>query len=268
MIRTPAVAGQFYRASHDALNDEVSRYIQENTTQVEAIGIVSPHAGFMYSGHVAGAVYSRIVVPEVAILVGPNHTGLGAPVSIMSSGKWEVPNGSFEIDEILARKIITYAEGLLVSDEKAHIYEHSLEVQLPFLAYLTNSLKIVPITFMRLPLEECIQIAEAIAKAVEETDVSVTIIASTDMSHYVSDAEARNLDNMAIEKILKLDPEGLYETVENYRITMCGYIPTTVMLHAAKVLGATRAELVKYATSAEVSGDYNHVVGYAGIIIR
>ncbi len=267
MVRAPAVAGQFYRGSARALNEEISRYIEPDTSQIEVIGAVCPHAGYMYSGHVAGAVYSRIVLPETVVLLGPNHTGLGQAISMMGSGRWEVPNGVFDIDENLALRINRYAEGLVVEDERAHLFEHSLEVQLPFIAYFGKPVKIVPIAFMQISLRDCLKTAEAIAEAIKETEVPVTIIASTDMSHYVSDAEARRLDRMAIERILDLDPEGLYKTVQQYGITMCGYIPTTVMLHASVLLGATRAELIKYATSGEVSGDYDHVVGYAGIIV-
>ncbi len=267
MIRPPAVAGQFYRGSGEALNREVAGYIQTDVPRVKAIGAVCPHAGLMYSGHVAGAVYSRLLLPDTLVLLGPNHTGMGQMVSLMASGRWEVPNGSFEIDEALAGKILLQAGGLVARDERAHLFEHSLEVQLPFVAYSGKAVRIVPIAFMRIPLRDCLKIGEAIAEVVRDTESSVTIIASTDMSHYVSDSEARRLDRMAIERILDLDPEGLYEVVESRGISMCGYIPTTVMLQAAKALGAERAELVKYATSAEVSGDYDHVVGYAGLII-
>ncbi|RME65027.1 MAG: AmmeMemoRadiSam system protein B, partial [Nitrospirae bacterium] len=191
MIRPPAVAGQFYKGSARALNQEVARYIETDTTQIEAIGAVCPHAGFMYSGHVAGAVYSRLVMPEIFVLLGPNHTGLGQSVSMMPSGRWEVPNGSFDIDENLAKKIFLLSEGTVAKDERAHLFEHSLEVQLPFIAYFGKPVRIVPIAFMRISLEECLKVGEAIAMAIKDTEVPVTMIASTDMSHYVSDSVAR-----------------------------------------------------------------------------
>jgi hypothetical protein len=267
MIRRPAVAGQFYRGTEDGLLKEVSEYIID-TPKEPVIGIVSPHAGLMYSGHVAGAVFSRIVFPETFILLGPNHTGMGEKVSLMAEGIWEIPTGRFSIDEVLAHRIYEKASGLVSKDIKAHLFEHSLEVQLPFIAYFSTDVKIIPIAIMHASLQECLSLAEAMAEAVKQTEYRVTIVASSDMSHYVSDSVARSLDMQAIEKILAIDPEGLYNLVVEKRISMCGYLPVTVMLHASRLLGATRAELIKYATSAEVSGDYDYVVGYAGVVVK
>ncbi len=267
MLRKAAVAGQFYNGTPSGLEQQVAEYIIESPKE-PAVGAVSPHAGLVYSGHVAGAVYSRIEFPETFLFLGPNHTGLGQSVSLMESGSWEIPTGSFEIDEALAYRIRRNAPEIISADARAHLFEHSIEVQLPFVAYFSTDVKIVPIAFMQASVDDCRVIGEAVAEAVRETGRSVTIVASSDMSHYVKDAEARSLDRLAIERILDLDPEGLYRTVLNRRISMCGYIPVTVMLYAAIGLGASSSELVKYATSADVSGDYDHVVGYAGIIVR
>lgn len=267
MKRAPAVAGQFYNGTPEALTRQVSQYILDAPKE-PVIGALCPHAGLMYSGHVAGAVYSRIEFPETFVLLGPNHTGLGSAISLMDEGQWEIPTGVFDIDRVLAHRIYTLSEGLIEKDSRAHLFEHSIEVQLPFIAYFSTSVKIVPIAIMTADLETCHRVAVAIAKAIQQMDYRVTIIASSDMSHYVSDSEARAIDSLAIDRILKLDPEGLYNTVIRKRISMCGYLPATVMLSASIELGAQKAELVKYATSGEVSGDYNYVVGYAGIIVR
>ncbi|MDI6801341.1 MAG: AmmeMemoRadiSam system protein B [Thermodesulfovibrionales bacterium] len=267
MTRQPAVAGQFYYETATKLKKQVEQYIVDTVAKEKAIGIVSPHAGLMYSGHVAGAVYSSIQFPDTFILLGPNHTGLGARVSIMSSGEWEIPTGVFTIDENLAKKIKQKAPHV-VEDVQAHIFEHSLEVQLPFISYFSDKVKIVPIAVMRADIDECRAIGKGIAQSIKETGCNVVIAASSDMSHYVPDDIARKLDGLAIDKMLSLDPEGLYSIVEKERISMCGFLPATIMLCAAIELGATSAQLIKYATSGDISGDYEHVVGYAGIVIK
>jgi hypothetical protein len=267
MKRKPAVAGQFYPSKPSALSEQINRYIETKTTKEKAIGIVSPHAGIIYSGAVAGAVYSRIEFPHTFILMGPNHTGLGKPISIMLSGQWEIPTGEIKIDENLSRRIRDHST-IIEEDSLAHTMEHSLEVQLPFIAHLSSQTMIVPITMMIESLELCKMIGETIADVIRETEYSVTIVASTDMSHYEEDSVARSKDKRAIDRIIALDPEGLYRTVVKEGISMCGYIPTTAMLYAAKKLGAKEGILVKYMTSGDVSGDYGHVVGYAGLIVR
>ena len=267
MIRKPAVAGQFYEASRSGLTDQVESFIDPDLSRESAVGIVSPHAGLMYSGAVAGAVFSRIRLPRTFILLGPNHTGLGSPVSIMSSGSWQMPTGELEIDESLANKLKGQAQ-LIEEDTSAHAMEHSLEVQLPFILYYSAGVKIVPLIMMTDSLEICKTLGESIAEIIMGSTYPVTIVASSDMSHYVTDAVARPTDKRAIERILDIDPDGLYKTVREEAISMCGVVPVTTMLYAARKLGADKAELVKYMTSGEVSGDYNYVVGYAGVIIR
>lgn len=267
MKRSPAVAGQFYHGTSSKLQQQVENYIDKGARRERVLGVVSPHAGFIYSGSVAGAVYSSIDFPETFILIGPNHTGLGAQVSLMASGEWEIPTGVLCIDEKISYKISMYVP-IVTKDTKAHMFEHSLEVQLPFIAYFSKEAKIVPIIILSATVEECRMIGKGIARAVRDIGSSVVIVASSDMSHYVPDDIARKKDGKAIDRILSLDPEGLYETVEKERISMCGYIPVTTMLYAAEALGAQSARLIKYATSAEVSGDYEQVVGYAGIVLR
>ncbi len=267
MKRLAAVAGQFYYGTASRLADQVEEFIDRNAPKEEAIGIVSPHAGLVYSGSVAGAVYSAIRFPKTLLLLGPNHTGLGPGISLMDEGEWEIPTGRFEIDRKLAAKIAVSTDKI-TRDSQAHIFEHSLEVQLPFVACFSKDVKIVPVAFLGASLEDCREVADAIAGAIKAVDYPVVIVASSDMSHYLPDKIARQKDRKAIDRVLALDPEGLYETVRTERISMCGFIPATVMLFAAKLLGAGSSRLVKYATSGDVSGDYDSVVGYAGIIVR
>ncbi len=267
MIRQPAVAGQFYESSSSKLARQVSRYIETDSVKEFAAGIVSPHAGLIYSGSVAGAVYSRIEFPQSFILIGPNHTGYGSPLSVISSGEWRLPTGALNVDEDLAARLKGQTE-IIEEDSLAHQMEHCLEVQLPFILHFTSQVKIVPITVMSISLETCRSVGSALAKAITGTPYPVTIIASSDMSHYETDSEARKKDRKAIDRIIALDPEGLYHTVSSEHISMCGVIPVTIMLFAAREMGAKESSLVKYMTSGETSGDYDHVVGYAGIIVK
>lgn len=267
MKRKPAVAGQFYPASSQDLSRQVEGFITPDAEKENAIGIVSPHAGLIYSGEVAGEVYSKIRIPHTIILIGPNHTGLGRPVSIMSSGSWQMPTGELNINEEIAGRL-KEKTGLIEEDTAAHTMEHSLEVQLPFILHFSEDTMIVPITMMTDSLDVCREVGEAIADVIRESDYPILIAASSDMSHYETDTTARRKDNMAIEKILDMDPEGLYATVINENISMCGIIPVATMLYTAKKLGAKESRLIKYMTSGETSGDLDYVVGYAGIIVK
>ncbi len=267
MKRKPAVAGQFYPSSPIELTDEISAYSDPEAPKEKAIGIVSPHAGIMYSGKVAGAVYSRLEIPQTFIMIGPNHTGYGRPVSIMAAGQWEIPGGTLGIDAYLAGELMNKC-GLVEEDSIAHQMEHSLEVQLPFLLHYSSSVKIVPIIMMTDSLEVCRAVGDAVADVVMYADYPVTIVASSDMSHYVSDSAAREYDKKAIDRIEALDPEGLYRTIKEEGISMCGVIPVTTMLFAANKIGAQHSHLIKYMTSGEISGDYDYVVGYAGMLIK
>ncbi len=267
IIRQPAVANQFYTGDPLALRREIAQYIPTTVHAHPAKAAVCPHAGYMYSGHVAGAVYSLIKVPEHVVILGPNHTGYGSYAEIMTEGIWQMPMGDVPISSSLARLILAKTDHL-TDGYQAHLYEHSLEVQVPFLQYLQPELKIVPICLGPIELSACLDIGRALAEAVQDFDYPVLIVASTDMSHYVSAEVAQKLDGLAIKEVLRLNPEGLYNVVKQYGITMCGYIPTTITLEACRLLGAKEAELVKYATSGDINGDYSRVVGYAGFVIR
>ncbi len=265
--RYPAVAGMFYPESREALSSQLDLLIQPGFDKKKVLGIVSPHAGYIYSGGVAGSVYSTIRIPQKVILLGPNHTGLGARASVMSKGSWELPNGAVEIDSSLAETIIESSR-VLRSDDTAHLREHSIEVQVPFLLHERADIEIVPITLMQLDFGLCRDVGEAVADAVIAAKSDALIVASSDMTHYESQKSAEIKDGKAIEKILDLDPEGLLDIVINNNISMCGVIPVTIMLIAAKRLGAKKASLIKYATSGDVSGDYDQVVGYAGLTVE
>jgi AmmeMemoRadiSam system protein B len=267
MIRTPAVAGQFYEGTKAGLLAQVEKYVEADAKKEEAKAALCPHAGLMYSGSVAGAVYSRLKFPDTFVLIGPNHTGMGPRVSMMREGLWEIPGASFSVDEGLASGIAERCP-IVTVETLAHRYEHSLEVQLPFISYFSQDVKIVPICVMQATADDLVALGEGIAEAVKGAGYPVVIVASSDMSHFIPDELARKKDRMAIDKVLALDPRGLYSTVMENSISMCGFMPATIMLSAAKALGAKEAELVKYATSAEVSGDYQSVVGYAGVLVK
>ena len=266
MLRQAAVAGYFYKGSAHALKEQVERFLVPGAKKIKALGIVSPHAGLVYSGSVAGAVYSSIELPGTFVLIGPNHTGLGAPVSLMAKGQWETPLGTVRIDEGLAAAILSRSR-LIREDSLAHLKEHSLEVQLPFIQCLKKEFTIVPIQMMDTRLDTCIALGNAIAEAIQDQGPEVLIVASSDMSHYISAEEANKKDHKAIKRMLDLDAQGLYYTVRDEDITMCGYGPAVAMLTACKALGAKKAELIKYTNSGEVSGDYDQVVGYAGVVV-
>ena len=265
-IRPPAVAGRFYPGRPESLGRQLDQYLGNEPEKIDgALGCVVPHAGYMYSGHVAGAVFSRLPKRSTYIILGPNHTGRGAPLAIMSSGEWLTPLGRVPVDSALAR-LLRRSCHLLMEDAEAHEDEHSLEVQLPFLQRSVGEFKFVPIVIGVGGYSGLESLGHSIAQAVGPT-APVMIIASSDMNHYEPDSLTREKDRKAIDKILALDPPGLYDVLRHDDISMCGYGPTIAMLTAAKDLGAQRAELIKYATSADTSGDRDAVVGYAGIVV-
>jgi len=268
MIRFPAVAGRFYPGSQSSLTRELAKLVPgiAAVEKQDAIAVVSPHAGYIYSGAVAGETLARVKIPAAVIILGPNHHGHGAAVAVMAAGAWQMPMGDVPINEELAAKLLSLS-GLAVEDEVAHRFEHSLEVQVPFLQYLQKDLTIIPIVLSRISCEACLELGKHIAAAIKSYGKPVLIVASTDMTHYESRVSASAKDQMALEHIERLDPEGLYSTVLDRGISMCGVIPTTTALAAAKELGAGKAEIVRYTDSGETSGDIRQVVGYAGIII-
>jgi AmmeMemoRadiSam system protein B len=267
MIRRPVVAGQFYPGTAPKLRAMIELMVKEDVTKEEVIGLVSPHAGYIYSGPVAGAVISRIKFKDTFIIMGPNHTGAGKPLSIMTEGVWQTPLGEVEIDSELAKKILASSKHL-EEDDRAHIHEHSIEVQLPFLQYFKPDFKLVPMVFGHPSGAIYKEVGKEIAAAVKALGREVVIIASSDMTHYEPQESAQKKDTQAIGAILKLDEDELLRRVAEFDITMCGYAPAVSLIVAAKELGATKAELVKYQTSGDVTGDYSAVVGYAGIIIK
>jgi AmmeMemoRadiSam system protein B len=265
-IRPPAVAGRFYPNNPDRLLQEVRGYTDATGEKLRAIGCVVPHAGYMYSGHVAGAVYARLELPKTFIILCPNHTGVGQPLAIMSEGAWMTPLGNVQIDSALARALMQDFPQLS-EDVVAHQAEHALEVQLPFLQALAGDFSFVPIAVGSGSLEVLEALGDAITRVISAQEQRPLLISSSDMNHYESDAITRVKDRKAIDKILALDARGLFYEVKRENITMCGYAPTVAMLTAAKRLGAREAQVIKYGTSGDISGDREWVVGYAGIAI-
>lgn len=263
MDREPAVAGRFYTDDPAALARQVDRFLAADRPRVRVRGLVAPHAGYVYSGAVAGAVYARVDVPARAIVLGPNHTGLGRPAALWPGGAWRLPSGDVPVDPALTKALA--ASPLVEADVEAHLLEHSLEVQVPFLARLRPDVAIAALCLGPLSYDQCVELGEHVAKVAAEH--GALVVASSDMSHYVPAETAREKDHRAIARILALDPKGLYDVVRREKITMCGIVPATVMLVAAKALGATRAELVRYANSGDVNGDVRQVVGYAGVLV-
>jgi len=266
MIRNPVVAGQFYPEAPDQLRSMIEGMVDKKAVKEEVIGLLSPHAGYPYSGPVAGATISRIKFKDTFIIMGPNHTGSGKPLGIMTEGVWKTPLGEVEIDSELGKQILA-ASGYLQEDHVAHQHEHSIEVQLPFLQYFKPDIKLVPIVLAYASGDVYKEIGQGLAKAIKELNREVVIIASSDMTHYESQESAQRKDTQAIEAMLDLNEDELLKRVQELDISMCGYAPTVSLISAAKELGATGAELVKYQTSGDTTGDYAAVVGYAGVII-
>jgi MEMO1 family protein len=269
-VRTPAVAGRFYPEDQARLLHEIDGYTSPSQPRIFAIGCVAPHAGYVYSGHVAGAVYARLEIPEHCIILCPNHTGRGVPLSIMTATAWQTPLGEVAPSTELASALLK-SFPKLEEDSAAHRGEHGIEVQLPFLQVQQKNLHIVPIAVGTSDFRVLRELGVAIAGVIgdrEEANQKILIIASSDMNHYESDAITRVKDQKAIDRVLALDARGLWEVVMREDISMCGFGPTVAMLTAAKILGATKATLVRYATSCEVSGDRERVVGYAGIVVE
>jgi MEMO1 family protein len=265
-VRHPAVAGQFYPRNAESLLADIHSYLTPAIEPVSALGCVVPHAGYMYSGHVAGAVYARLQIPARCILLCPNHTGRGHPLSIMTHGAWETPLGTVAIDSELAAALLTQFP-LLTDDADAHRAEHAIEVQLPFLLAKRPQFRFVPIAIGARQYDALAGLGQIVGQVVAGLNEPVLVLASSDMNHYESDQVTRVKDHKAIERILALDPRGLYDVVTSEDISMCGFGPTVAMLTATQRLGATKAELIKYATSGDVSGDRNMVVGYAGVVV-
>jgi MEMO1 family protein len=265
-VRPAAVAGKFYPQDPKKLAASLRSYIVSEERPKPVLGCVVPHAGYMYSGHVAGAVYARIQMSSRCVILCPNHTGMGTPLSLMSRGSWQTPLGDIGIDSEIADALLQ-AFPPMSEESSAHKVEHAIEVQLPFLQTLRSDFRFVPIALGSRQFEVLEGLGFAIAEVLARSDEPVLVIASSDMNHYESDPVTRIKDKKAIQKILALDARGLYEVVMNEEVSMCGFGPTIAMLTAVRERGATRADLVKYATSGDISGDRQTVVGYAGIVV-
>jgi hypothetical protein len=270
ILRHPAVAGRFYPGDPDDLRTEAQGYLSQSissaATPRKAIGCIVPHAGYMYSGHVAGAVFSQIEVPRLCVVLCPNHTGMGRALAVMSEGSWETPLGEVPIDAEFALALQQRFPALH-NDPAAHRAEHAAEVELPFLQLKQPNLRIVPIALGTGQFEVLELLGMALAGVAARQPDPVLIVASSDMNHYESDVVTRTKDHRAIERILTMDARGLFDVVTQQNVSMCGLGPAVVMLTAARQLGAKSAQLVKYATSGDVSGDREMVVGYAGVVV-
>lgn len=267
MLRLPSVAGRFYPSDPKELTSLIRNYSQPDARQqaISAKACLVPHAGYVYSGHVAGAVFARLELPKKIIVLGVRHYPRGESAAILSNGAWRTPLGDAPIDEELAGALRQECP-LLREDSVAHSTEHSLEVQVPFLQALTPGFSFVPVALGTVQFESLVSVGEGIARVLKNANENVLLLTTSDLNHYEDDATTQTKDRKAIEKLLARDPRGLYDTCRNEEISMCGLGPAVAMLTALNALGAKKAELIKYATSADVSGDRNQVVGYAGMI--
>lgn len=267
MKRQAAVADRFYPGDETTLKQTVQTLLdQHNPRQIEnCYAVVSPHAGYVYSGSVCAETLKSVKIPETVVILGPNHHGRGAPVSL-SLREWEMPMGDVAIDQEFGALVKDCIADVRV-DEIAHQFEHSLEVQVPFLQSLQNDLQIVPIALGNLSYSMCRNIADGLAAAMKKYDSPVLIVASSDMNHYESRQNGSAKDKLALEELKTLSPSGLYETVKSKNISMCGVIPVTIALLTSLQFGANKAEIVRYTDSGDVSGDVEQVVGYAGAVI-
>ena len=267
LIRVPAVAGYFYPADPDALAGMVAGFLSEGPGAGDAPGVamLAPHAGLIYSGAVAGAAYLRVRIPERVILLGPNHTGLGPPLSVWEGGEWAMPGGAVPVEEEL-RAALRRQYPDLAPDRAAHLREHCLEVQIPFLRARNPRVAVVPVVIGTSRLEVLRGLGEAVARAIRAAGRPVLIVVSSDMTHYEPAEAARRRDALALEAMERLDPEALHRVVREQGITMCGAGPAVAGLFAARELGATTGRVIRYGHSGEVTGDHGSVVGYAGMV--
>lgn len=268
VIRPPAVAGRFYPGEDSTLRHAIEDLSSGHLPEIKqkALAAVSPHAGYVYSGGVAAETLGRIIIPETVILLGPNHTGKGKPAAL-STATWDMPMGRVPVDRELAQAILEETD-YIEEDEAAHTYEHSLEVQIPFLQFSQPNLSIVPITISHVSYQVLDEIGLALAEVIERNnDKDILIVASSDMTHYEPREAAEKKDHYALKKLADMDPNMLYRSVTGHGISMCGIMPVTIALIAALELGARKTELVRYTDSGEMTGDTSQVVGYAGVLI-
>ena len=267
MVRAPAVAGSFYPDDPEELEEVVARCLPTPLPEhpETVIALMAPHAGFIYSGRVAGATFGSVAVPARVILIGPNHTGLGAALSLWDHGKWETPGGVTEVDEDFCACLRRHCPRLS-SDRAAHLREHSLEVQIPFLRARRERFRIAPIVVGTSRLEDLRALGLGMARAIRESPGGALIVVSSDMTHYEPADVAAAKDRLALDRMERLDPDGLHRVVREMNISMCGYAPAVAALFAARDLGAVSGRLILYSHSGETSGDNESVVGYAGMV--
>ena len=265
-IRPPAVAGRFYPGRADELAAEVTRGLGADVDGARHIAVVAPHAGYVYSGAIAGRVFAATAVPRRVVVLAPNHTGRGARVAVWPRGAFALPGAEVPVDEDLAAQLIGSGAGF-VADHEAHRAEHALEVELPLLLARQPQLMVTPVIVGGIDGAACIALGRALAKIVTEIDEEVLVVASSDMSHYLPDDLTREIDRRAIAPMLACDAAQLYAVVEREDISMCGVLPATVALAYATARGATRGTLISYGTSGDTFGERDRVVGYAAIVI-
>jgi AmmeMemoRadiSam system protein B len=264
-MRAPAVSGQFYPRNKNDLDREISRCFEGvPADEKQVLGAVVPHAGYIYSGNTAAYVYSVLPEADTFVILGPNHTGYGSPVSV-SSENWSTPLGEVGSDNEFIKAL---PKRIIDTDETAHKYEHSIEVQLPFLQHRFSDFKIVPICMGMQDEETALDVGSELAEAVRKVNKKVVIIASSDFSHYKPDKVAREDDAYFINSILDMDMPGFYRKLYERNASVCGYGTIAAMLTVSKEIGATKATLLKYSTSGDTTGDFSAVVGYAGIIVE
>lgn len=269
MNRKPVVAGRFYTDDPRLLKKELDQYLgplDDNDDRPCDRLVMLPHAGYMFSGAPCGKTLARARLGRTVILLGPNHTGLGAPISVWPSGIWEFPGGELEVNSSMASSLIESGVGF-VANEAAHTREHSLEVLLPFLHRINPEIRIVPVCVSESSPSVLHRAGEIISDIISAADEPVTMVVSSDMSHFISAARAKKMDSMALEAIIRMDPQDFYSIVASNQISMCGVLPMTMGMFAARKLGATSGRLVEYTNSGQVTGDYESVVAYAGVII-
>jgi len=267
MVRNPVVAGTFYTIDALQLRQDLDNFTIRDCEKQPALGLVSPHAGYVYSGAVAGELYSKIKIPDTVIVLSPNHTGHGVPFSIWPGGYWRTPLGDVKVDEELVNELVNRCD-LLEKDKEAHLYEHAAEVQLPFIQYFRPEVKIAVMVLSSDNIRDLKYIGVCLSEVIQKLCPNALVVASSDMTHHESQDSASRKDQIAINEILALDEDSLFQKVRDLHITMCGIYPAVVMLVCSKERGCRNAGLIRYATSGDVTGEYNQVVGYAGIIIN
>ena len=279
-VRFPSQAGTFYAGSRESLRrqiescfvhrygpGEVPKVVEDGPRRI--FGLVCPHAGYMYSGPVAANSYHALSLDgkvDSFVILGPNHHGVGSALATVEGGAWRTPLGDVEVDTETAKEIVRES-GIIDVDESAHQYEHSIEVQIPFLQYLYgSSFKFVPVCFLMQDIESSREVGNVLGKVL--AGKNAVVIASTDMTHYEPQRRAEEKDRRVIDAILKMDEGLLYSTIEDLNISACGYGPVTTLMTAAKKLNATNVELLSYRTSGDITGDKSSVVGYASLSFK